>query len=309
MLAGAIAANNLRLRAAPGSLTSRLGGTERRWRWQGYDLFAAEAGRGPLVLLVHGIYAGSSSYEFRRVFPLLAPTYRVVAIDLLGCGLSERPDIDYTAELFVEQIVAAVAEFGPTAAAIVGSSLGAAFSIRAATRLGDRLRALAVICPTGLGGALDGRRSAGGALTTAVFRSAVLGETLFNLLAARPSLRWFLRNQAYADPSSATDAVVDDYWIQTHQRGARYVPAHFVGGALNCDVSGDLPRVAIPVLVAWGERATDPSPRSDADAYVRLAPNARLATFADAGLLPHEEQPNAFVAALEGFLQSGAFGR
>ena len=102
---------NRALRAPAGSLTSALGGMRKPWRWRGYDIFASEAGQGPLVLLVHGIYAGSSSYEFRKLFPLLARKHRVVAIDLLGSGLSERPNIDYSADLFVDQIVDAVASF------------------------------------------------------------------------------------------------------------------------------------------------------------------------------------------------------
>jgi pimeloyl-ACP methyl ester carboxylesterase len=63
------------------SLTSKLGGSHRKWRWNGRDVFVAEAGSGPSVLLVHGIYAGSSSYEFRKLFPLLAEHHRVVAFD------------------------------------------------------------------------------------------------------------------------------------------------------------------------------------------------------------------------------------
>ena len=53
--------------------------------------------RGRLVLLVHGIYAGASSYEFRKIAPLLAKRHRVIAFDLLGCGLSEMPDLQYSA--------------------------------------------------------------------------------------------------------------------------------------------------------------------------------------------------------------------
>ncbi len=306
MFAGLIAANNLRLRAAPGSLRNQLDGVERRWRWREYDLFAVEAGSGPFVLLVHGIYAGSSSYEFRRLFPLLARDHRVVAIDLLGNGASDRPNIEYNAELFVEQIIAAVDAFGDDgAAAIVGSSLGGAFSIRAAARLGDRVRALAVICPTGLNGALDRAHRPGGTQTTAAFRAPFVGETLFNMLAARPTLRWFLENQAYADPANITDDVIREYWLQTHQRGARYVPAHFVGGRLNCDVSVDLPRVSAPVLVVWGEDAVFPSPLRDAQAYVLSAKDGHLASFPGARLLPQEEQPVALAASLERFLATG----
>ena len=258
------------------------------------------------MLLVHGIYAGSSSFEYRYLFPLLARRHRVVAIDLLGCGLSDRPDIDYSAELFIEQIVAAVEQFGPTTAAIVGSSLGGAFTIRATTRIPDRVGAVAVICPTGLAGTLDRPANAVGRTVTRVFRSPLVGEALFNLLASRASLKWFLKNQAYADPDSATPQVLDDYWAATHQRGARYVPAHFVGGGLNCSVADDLPRLSVPILIAWGDRAEGPSPREEASEYVDRSRYAQLATFGRSRLLPHEEEPELFADRLERFLTAAS---
>jgi len=298
---GAVAAANraLRTNVPP---PNALGGVVRSWRWREHQLFAAEAGAGSLVLLIHGIYAGSSSYEFRHVFPLLAQRHRVVAIDLLGCGFSEKPDLDYNAEMFVEQIVTAIAEFGPHAAAIVGCSLGGAFTIRAAARIPEQVGRVMVVCPTGLAGALDGPRTGAGRAVTALVRSPLAGEALFNLLASRPSLGWFLRNQGYADPASVTADIVERYWQATHQPGARFVPAHFVGGALNCSIAEDLPRVTGPLLVAWGERAHRTSPLATAHEYVERAPNAQLRTFANSALLPHEEEAPLFAARLEQFL-------
>lgn len=293
----------MRQRRDPAPPANALAGVERTWRWRGYELFATEAGSGPTVLLVHGIYAGSSSYEFRRLFPLLAQRYHVVAIDLLGCGFSERPNIDYSAELFVDQILTASDAFGPQLEAIVGCSLGGAFTVRAAARMPDRFRRLVLVCPTGLAGALDRPRMASGRALTALIRSPVVGEAFFNLLASRPSLAWFLRNQGYADPASVTAAIVDRYWRATHQAGARFVPAHFVGGALNCDIAEDLPRIAAPILVAWGEQTHATSPLATAHDYVARAPNARLSTFAQSALLPHEEEALLFAARFSEFLR------
>ena len=268
-MAGGLAAANRALQNAP-LPTNTLGGTRRRWTWRGYEIFATEAGEGPLVLLVHGLYAGASSYEFRRLFPLLARQHRVVAFDLLGCGLSDKPKVAYTAELFVEQIVDALDVFGAEPTAVVASSLGAALAIRAATRAGDRIARLALICPTGLAGTLD-RESSGTSALTSLLRTPLIGEALFNALGSRPSIRRFLQKEAYSDPAHVTPEVVEHYYAVAHQPGARYVPAAFVGGLLNCDVARDLPFLTVPLLVMWGEKAASTSPRSQADEFVRLA--------------------------------------
>jgi pimeloyl-ACP methyl ester carboxylesterase len=298
---GALAAANRALSNAP-LPTNALGGTQRAWRWRGHEIFVTEAGTGPLVLLVHGIYAGASSYEYRKLFPLLARRHRVVAFDLLGCGLSDKPKISYQAELFVEQIVDALAAFGAEPTAVVASSLGAAFAIRALARAGERIERLTAICPTGLAGTRDSESSAAGSAVTALFGIPVLGEAAFNVLASKASIRRFLARQAYADRTRATADVVDHYYAVTHQRGARYVPAAFAGGKLNCDVARDLPFLTVPLQVLWGARASSVSPPSNADEFLRLARDARLVTFADSGLLPHEEEPEAVDAALRSFL-------
>jgi pimeloyl-ACP methyl ester carboxylesterase len=298
---GALAATNRALSNAPVP-TNALGGTPRPWSWHGSEIFATEAGSGPPVLLVHGVYAGASSYEFRKLFPLLAQRHRVVAFDLIGCGLSEKPKLAYNAELFVEQIGDAVDALAGEPVSLVASSLGAAFAIRAAARARDGITRLAAICPTGLGGTLDKGPRGPGAAITALFRSPVLGEAAFNALASKASIRAFLSKQVYGDPSHVTREVVDHYYAVTHQPGARYAPAALVGGALDCDVARDLPFLTIPLDVLWGELASSVNPRANAEEFLRLTRDARLVTFARSGLLPHEEEPEAVDEALAAFL-------
>ncbi|MDQ3860939.1 MAG: alpha/beta hydrolase, partial [Actinomycetota bacterium] len=56
---------------------ARIGGEERRYLWRGWKLayrIAGESGAPPL-LLVHGGYAGASSYEFQKNFHELAENF------------------------------------------------------------------------------------------------------------------------------------------------------------------------------------------------------------------------------------------
>jgi pimeloyl-ACP methyl ester carboxylesterase len=299
---GALAAFNRSVSNGPEPVNA-LGGTVRRWDWRGHGIFSTEMGTGPLIVLVHGVYAGASSYEYRKLFPLLAANHRVVAFDLLGCGLSDRPNLGYSADLFTEQVIDALAEAGPSEpVTVVGSSLGAAFAIRAAARSTQRIANIVAICPTGLGGVLDRAPNGAQVALTGTVRTRLLGEAIFNGLASRPSIRYFLGHSSYADAASATPEIIDHYYAVAHQTGARYVPAHFVGGMLNCNIARDLPFVDAPMLVAWGERASSFSPLANAGEFLKLAQNAKLVTFANSGLLPHEEEPEAMCAAIEAFL-------
>ena len=64
---------------------------------------ALDEGRGPVVVLIHGI--ASTAVTFEKLVPLLTPNHRVVALNLLGCGNSPAPEgIDYSTEDHVEAI-------------------------------------------------------------------------------------------------------------------------------------------------------------------------------------------------------------
>ncbi len=89
----------------------------------------------PPLLLVHGVYAGASSFEFRRNFSELARDFRVYALDLLGCGRSERPDRRYGPESVASQVEGFVREeIGGRRAHLVASSLSAALVVPVTVR-------------------------------------------------------------------------------------------------------------------------------------------------------------------------------
>ncbi len=61
----------------------------------GNEIAYQREGAGQPVLLVHGIT--TYSFIWRKIIPLLTPQYDVIALDLLGCGNSDKPlDVDYS---------------------------------------------------------------------------------------------------------------------------------------------------------------------------------------------------------------------
>jgi len=85
-------------------------------------LFAIEAGRGPLVMCMHGITA--NAYVFEPIMGLLADEFRVVSIDQRGHGRSGRP-ARYEADDFAADAAALVDELACGPAILLGHSLGA----------------------------------------------------------------------------------------------------------------------------------------------------------------------------------------
>ncbi|MDJ0767367.1 MAG: haloalkane dehalogenase [Ilumatobacter sp.] len=59
----------------------------------GSRMHYVEEGRGEPILFVHG--NPTSSYLWRNVIPYAAPHGRAIALDLIGMGKSDKPDLDY----------------------------------------------------------------------------------------------------------------------------------------------------------------------------------------------------------------------
>ncbi len=269
-----------------------------QWREGAVYYEAAGPAAAPPLLLAHGINAGASSYEMRQIFGPLAGQFRVYLPDILGYGRSERPNLRYTAASLVDfwsdfvQDVCGGDENQPVH--LVASSLSAAHLVAAAARHPQRFGRLLLVCPTGLE-ALAAPATPGQAAFYTLLRSPVYGTAIFNSLVTHAALAVFLRRQVYANPNTVTAEMVDDYYTTSHQPGAKWLPAAFVSGQLNCDISRDLARLANPVHLAWG-RAARLTPVAQAEAFRRLRPDATLEVFEQAGLLPHDEQPEAFAA-------------
>ena len=74
------------------------------YNWRFGKITYKKTGSGSPVLLIHDLNVCSSSYEFEKVCSKLSKTNTVYSIDLLGCGLSDRPAFTYTNFLYVELI-------------------------------------------------------------------------------------------------------------------------------------------------------------------------------------------------------------
>ncbi|HEX9038948.1 MAG TPA: alpha/beta fold hydrolase [Ktedonobacterales bacterium] len=306
--AGALALANRLARLGVGEPEPPLHGQAGYYPWTHGSVHYIARGRGPAVALIHGIYPGASSFEYRKVFERLADRYRVFALDLLGFGLSGRPAVTYTPGLYVELIedfLSQVVGAADHPVTVVAPGLSAAFVIHAAARRPDHFSGLALIEPAGLPVDARGTGSALATLQRALLRSPLLGEALYNLVVSRPGLRAGLGYSAYSDFRAVSDDIVDQFYTMAHQPGARFAPADALAGALFTPVSATFASMTTPTLILWGRR-DHRMPVSRARAFQELRPDLDLRVFPTGGL-PQEEAPDAFLRALLGWM--GALAR
>jgi haloalkane dehalogenase len=89
----------------------------------GVRLHVLEEGRGPAVLLLHGVPVHSGLW--REVIPRLAPQLRAVAPDLAGFGASDKPlELDYGLATHVRLLDGLIGALGLGDVVLVGMDLG-----------------------------------------------------------------------------------------------------------------------------------------------------------------------------------------
>lgn len=253
----------------------------------------AGSGTGTPVVLVHSVNAAASAYEMRPLFEHWRRERPVLAPDLPGFGASARGDRPYTPEGMAAALAAVLEEAGPSH--VVALSLGCEFAARVALERPDLVASLTLISPTGLG-----RRQDGGppAVVGSVIRTPLVGQALFDLLVTRRSIRWFLSRSFVGEVDHGLMAYA---WATAHQPGARFAPAAFLDGTLfTADAATRLyDLLDVPVLVVHDRDSYSTFER--VPDFVAADDRRRVVRIPDTLGLPHFEQPEATVAAIESF--------
>lgn len=294
-----VAANNSRIWQNIQPLTNKLPGeTSQHYSNSGnYMTFYKVAGSdkpGTPVVFVHGIGAGNSSYEWLQNFPALAENYKTYAYDLLGFGNSAKPDVRYTAELYVQQLTDFLEKVVGQPAYIIASSLSASYAIQVAFRHPELVEKLVLVEPTGLNPQADKKKvQILPSFTYGLLRSPVLGKGIYSLVAARSAIRSFLETQLFYDKSLVTEPMVQQYYTSAHQEGAEFAPPSFFTGLLNAEIGKTIAKIQQPILMVFGEKSQITT-TDDAKTLKEENPNTRLVIVPNAKMLVQWEKADEF---------------
>ncbi|MHB8219641.1 MAG: alpha/beta fold hydrolase [Acidimicrobiales bacterium] len=99
-----------------------VGEPRRRRRFFTVDRPASRSETFEPLVVIHGF--PTSSFDFHLVIDDLSRHRRVLLIDLLGYGLSDKPDLAYTVDVQADAVAAFVAELGVSELAMLTHDLG-----------------------------------------------------------------------------------------------------------------------------------------------------------------------------------------
>jgi sigma-B regulation protein RsbQ len=247
-------------------------------------LRVVRAGQGDTtLLLLHGY--GESLMGYRAVVDALASRYRVIAVDLPGFGLSDKPDAVYDLASYRRRLGDFLERWTRGPVVVIGHSMGGEVAAALALDHPDRVVAAVLISPAGfalrpfIAGAKDVGADARGWVASV-------------LSAAMPPQdpAWLAEPAAVRNYTPATDP---EYRV-----AATRVLAEFDFLALR-DSFGDIHQ---PVLLIWGRQ--DPTiPFEIGESIAARLPCREFLPLDNVLHRPHQTHPDTVVAAIEDFLR------
>jgi pimeloyl-ACP methyl ester carboxylesterase len=251
-----------------------------------------DVGTGPTLVLVHG-FASQAYFDWGNVILPLAKTHRVIALDQIGFGGSDKPSVDYSIQTYVDFLGEFLRTLKVEHFDLAGESLGGwivtNYTMQALSA--ENTGKYAVPKPTRL-------------ILEDAAGHKTIGSTVQNIPIAGTLKDAAGVAYVFYDKSRVTPEFVRMNFalkLQANdgatQRSLRSNPR--LAEEL---VIGKLAAITIPTLVVWGGN-DELVPLADGQDYAAKIPNAKLVIVPECGHAPSLERPAEFLNAVTAFLK------
>ncbi len=286
----------------PQPLESVLPGNAHIYRWRRGHIFYKTLGNedAPPLVLLHAPGIGASAYEMRKIMQALAQHYHVYALDLLGFGLSDHPQIDYSAETYINMCHDFLTEVVAQPATLLASGLSCNYAAIVAKRFPETCTHLVLISPLAMFGGEQAQN-----FRSKLMQQPVAGFLLYAILSTRGALRSKVARQHSPHQGQISESDVDYLYATTHQFGAEYAVMAELAGKLAVDASQQFDALRQPTLVIWGARALNNTNTQAITSQQNMPAQTEIALMPDAGTFVHEEYPALVIANILGWREEG----
>jgi pimeloyl-ACP methyl ester carboxylesterase len=258
-----------------------------------------DVGQGRPVILIHGF--GGSMWQWEHQQQPLSAEFRLITPDLVGSGLSTKPEIEYRPEQMLEYFIGFMDGLRIRQATLVGNSMGAGLAIGMALTYPDRVSQLVLIdgLPANVRERLTSPSIKRALDTAAPSWLASFGNWLFGGVMIESVLKEIVH-----DPALLTPAVIERS-NRNRQRPGVIPPLMTVRGTLPLWESGFAKRIGDirhPTLILWGEE-DQVFPLPAGEELQRTIKSSALVRIPNAGHIPQWERPDLANRAMIEFLR------
>ncbi len=253
----------------------------------GFNMHYAEAGQGPPVIVLHGLWGGRNEWD--RNIEVLAADFRMIVVDQIGFHGSDKPDVSYHNALLGQFLAGFIEAMDIPRATLMGQAMGANTATYMAVHYPHLVERLILVDGAGYRNPNRDLAKPPSERQLRFYRVAT-GSTLS---ATQNFLKRRVFNKALVTESWAEEAFT--MWL----RSARAIQGMLRDGG---DVTEEeMQTISVPTLIVWGEE-DGVFPIRNADRLSLDIKGSIKVVFPETGHLSQLEKPEAFNKIVRDFL-------
>ncbi len=264
---------------------------ENYYVWRNGTIYYEKKGSGAPLLLIHDLNPIASSYEWSKVIDKLSKTHTVYAIDLLGCGKSDKPAISYVNYLYVELVNDFIEHVIQQKTDLLVTGESFTFAVMAARMNQSMIGKITAINPTDTTHNVQSPTECS-RLVKHVFELPIIGTFIYNLVANKVTIQKQFREKYYYDATKMSYTLPDIYYETAHLQGSngKYLYASMLGKYTNINIIHALKLIESPIHFI----ITDAASEEIVD-YMKYHDQLTIDHIERAGYLPQLEKPEKVI--------------
>ena len=271
------------------------------YSWKNGNIFYTKTGKGSPVLLIHDADPTSSSAEWSKLIYKLEKNHTVYALDLLGCGRSDKPGIEYTNYLYVQLILSFIKDVIGENTSVIASNLSTSFVIMANHMDSSLIKKIVLINPVSLK-ELTVIPDQMSKMKKALIQLPFIGTFIYNIATNPRKIDASFREKYFAKPQLITSSMEDTYYEAAHTNGSkgRFLYSSMIGNYLNNNIAHALKKLDTPTLIIGSNNIKGTTHKLDD--YYKLNPKLNIVRIMNGCLYPHMEIPEKTSTLIHNFL-------
>lgn len=222
--------------------------------WRFGKIRYQKKGKGTPLLFIHDLTIGSSSYEFHRLINNLTEKHEIYSIDLLGYGLSDKPSMTYTNNLYEQLINDFIKNVIGKKTSVVATGESVPFVIMACHNNPEIMNKIICINPQSLylQNQIPSKQTS---LFKIFIETPVVGTFIYHILSNRTSIEQTFQKQYFFHPEEIREKYIYNYLEAAHLGGyhAKYTFASYAGKYMNMNILYELKGINNSILMIGGE--------------------------------------------------------
>jgi len=271
------------------------------YEWRFGKVRYIKKGSGSPLLLLHDLSVGSSSYEFNQMIDSLSKDHEVYALDFLGYGLSDKPNITFTNFLYVQMITDFVKNVIGKKTDVIATGDSCPITVMTCHNNPEVFGKLVFINPQSIY-QLNQIPSKQTKLLKFLIETPILGTFVYNMLTTKNAFEKSFREEYFSNPYNIEEKDILSYYEAAHtpDYNSKYAFASHLGRYTNINILHALKEINHSISIIAGEDKKDN--KTIVENYVYYNSAIETAFIENTKQLPHMENPEKVLEQLEMFL-------